>query len=201
MFDCADFGCSTGKEDGGCRIVKIFIRETQQSGFICHVCDLNWWTDDAKNIPEITNDYFSRTPTEFHLFSAIYSSNPSKLYLEKYRPIIIDDEFIAYKNDLDIEMFLDDIRRGQTRGFSRETGIFKVNRIQVTDMGQAKRLAALLNSWISSPQSIPKRVSQLIFPTHYPNAISPEVWDYIKSVNPDIQILNQENEPISRPEE
>lgn len=69
MFDCADFGCNNGKEDGGCRIVKIFIREIQQSGFICHVCGLNWWTDDAKYIPEITNDYFKQTPRDLHLFN------------------------------------------------------------------------------------------------------------------------------------
>lgn len=201
MINCADLGCTTGKGSGLCRIIRFLIKETNQSGFVCNPCGLTWWTEKIETIPEITDKYFCQTPSELNLFESILGSKPSELYLEKYRPIIDDSEFINYYNNLCDLRMTQQVKGLTSREDLQHTGILQTNRISILNSQEAIFSANALNAWITYPKRTKPHVGRYIFPTYYPNVISREVWNYIKSVNSEIQILNQQEEPIPRPDE
>lgn len=216
MLKCAELGCFIGQGGKASHFVKIKILETKEQGFMCDTCDFVFWVDNIEKIPKITHSEQQVTqshyPDFWHLLfngTGMETLANLKSNLMIYKPIIVDEEYIAYQNHNQTERLVNSIKNLNRSIISIENDfhIFKDRRLQLINIEQAYPPAILLNKWITQPPRNPnglpitQRRSQMIFPSHYPNVISREVWDYIKSVNPDIQILNQENEPIARPDE
>lgn len=229
MRKCQDFGCSIGQSEGVNFIVKLLIPETQEIGFACDTCNFVWWLKNIEEIPRIEHsiEYSSKYFHEDFWHLMRNSPNMQKFEnlnssLSKFKPVVIDEEYKTLDNqerDNQIIYLLKNyFQTGKTNSCIQKNSIFVNRRVYFDKLQQAKRSVDLMRYWLNSdlekklPIGIrenwvrfnidnPNRQSKLILPNNYPSAISREVWDYIKSVNPEIQILNQENEPIPRPNE
>jgi hypothetical protein len=199
MINCADLGCSIGKGDGLCRIIKFSIRETAERGFACFPCNLTWWVENESDIPGRIDDYFSNTPSEVDLMSAIYGKKPNYLYKGKYRPIIIDDDYIQFSNKIRDLRLIRAIKNESERIKLIESGEFISKRIRILDVNQVKHSADAFNVWINYRTQKVKHTAIYAFPAYYGEVISRDVWDFIKDTNHEIQILDEEGNEIPRP--
>jgi hypothetical protein len=230
MQKCKDLGCSIGHGEEVNFLVKLQIPETRETGYACDTCDLVWWLNNTEKITKIEQNSIEYVSKYFHKdfwhmmlnapnMQKFESFNPS---LGKFKPVVIDEEYKTFDNqerdNQVIYLLKNYFQTGKTNSCIQKNSIFVNRRVYFDKLEQAKRSIDLMRYWLDGdlemklPVGIrenwvrfsvvnPNRKSKLILPSNYPNAISREVWDYIKSANPEIQILNQQEEPIPRPEE
>jgi hypothetical protein len=191
MLDCAELGCSVGIGSGRSRIVKFSTEKAKKVGFACVTCGLTWWVTKINNIPKITDEYFQNTQREIYLLDSIFSDSVEK---ESYL-IIEDEEFLDYYNNL-CDLRLIEQVKNQT---IFQTGILVSRRIEIFKPEKVLYSAKALDAWIRYPERKILHVGSYILPKNYLNIISRDSWDLIKSINPDIKIIDINGNPIPRP--